>query len=135
RVERGVPQRRDRLDARRLGLQVHGVGRQPRRGRSEAAARARRVLKKCRCHSLCAQCREFFQRVPLDFLKRFALVKKKTEFVRSKRLESEEIAKAVSQCPFSDHKIASPNRQSKITPRSRPAPRALPCQSPASAPR
>src|SRR5438445_4748070 len=134
-VQLGIQQRLALIHAGSLGLQVHGVGAQPRRGRSKADARARRVLKKCQCHSLSAQCREFFQRVPLDFLKRFTLVKKKTEFVRSKRLESEEIAKAVSQCPFSDHKIASPNRQSKITPRGRPAPRALPCQSPASAPR
>src|SRR5260370_24049838 len=112
-IECGVQQRLAFLDAGSLGLQVHSVGAEPRRGRSKADARARGVLEKRQCHRLSAQRRQFFQWMLLDFLKGFALVKKKIKFVRGERFESEEVAKAVSQCPFSDHKIASPNRQSK----------------------
>src|SRR5215813_479954 len=40
----------------------------------------------------------------LDFLERFALIEKKSEFVRRERFQSEQIAEAVSQCPHSNHK-------------------------------
>src|SRR5213075_1879953 len=98
-VERRIQQRLALLDARRFGLQIHRVRAQPRRRRSKADARARRIFEKRQRHGFSAQRRQLFQRVLLDFLERFALVEKKSEFVRRERFESEEIAKAVSQCP------------------------------------
>jgi hypothetical protein len=49
--------------------------------------------------------------VALNFLERLALVEKKCEFVRRERFESKEIAEALSQCPFSDHKRTNSNKK------------------------
>src|SRR6266571_310781 len=74
------------------------------------------------------QRRQLFQRVPLDFLERLALIEKKAEFVRRERFEGEQIAEAVRQCPFSQHKRGNSKMKSKSTPLDPPARRALPCR-------
>jgi hypothetical protein len=40
--------------------------------------------------------------MPLDFLKRLALIQKKAELARRERFEGQQVAKAVSQCPLSE---------------------------------
>src|SRR5260370_36046967 len=76
RVERahGVEQRFALLQAGRLRLEIHLIRSEPRRGRGEADARARRRLEKCQRDGFPAQRREFFQRMALNFLKGFRLV-------------------------------------------------------------
>src|SRR6266481_8739794 len=41
----------------------------------------------------------------LNLLKGFALIEKKAEFVRRERFEGQQIAEAVSQCPFSEGNV------------------------------
>ena len=48
----------------------------------------------------------------LNFLERFALIEKKCEFVRRERFEGEQIAKSLSQCPFSNHRRTNSNKES-----------------------
>jgi len=55
-------------------------------------ARACGILKKCERDRFSAQRREFFQGMALDFLERFALIEKKSKFVRGERFKSQEIA-------------------------------------------
>ncbi len=79
RVERadGIEQRFPFFQARRFRLQIHLVRAQPRRRRGEADARARGRLEKRQRHGFPAQRRQFFQRMPLNFLKGFRLVQQK----------------------------------------------------------
>src|SRR6266702_4411940 len=79
-------------------------------------------------HRLATQRRQLFQRVPLDFLERLALIEKKAKFVRRERFEGEQIAEAVRQCPISQHKRGNSKKKSKSTPLDPPARRALPCR-------
>ncbi len=99
-IEDRVEERLALLQARGLGLQVHGVCAEPRGSGPKTNARARRGFKEGQRHGLAAQRRQLFQGVPLNFLKRLALVEEKAQFVRSKRFEGQQIAEAVSQCPF-----------------------------------
>src|SRR5215472_3133587 len=103
-IECRVEERLALLDARSFGLQIHRVRAQAGRRRSKADARTRGILEKRERHGLAAQRCQLFQGMLLDFLERFALVEKKSEFVRRERFESEQIAEAVSQCPHSNHK-------------------------------
>src|SRR5205814_7529544 len=99
-IEDRVEERLALLQARGLGLQVHGVCAEPRGSGPKTYARARRGFEEGQRHGLAAQRRQLFQGVLLNFLKRLALVEEKAQFVRSKRFESQQIAEAVSQCPF-----------------------------------
>src|SRR6202521_6436211 len=92
------------FEAGGFGLEVHRVRAEPGGGRPKADARARGVFEKGQRNSFSAQGRQLFQRVPLNFLEWLALVEKEGEFVRGERFESEQVAEAVSQCPFSDRK-------------------------------
>ncbi len=63
--------------AGRFRLQVHLVRAEARRRRRETDARARGGLEKRQRHGFAAQRRQFFKRVPLDFLEGFRLVQQK----------------------------------------------------------
>src|ERR1700676_402698 len=91
----GVQQRLAFFQAGRFRLQVHGVRAKSRGGRAKAEARARGVLEKSQGNGLSAKGRKFFQRMALNFLKRFALIEEKCEFVRVERLQRQEVTKTV----------------------------------------
>src|SRR5258708_5124680 len=76
-------------------LEVHGVGAQTRGGRAKADARARGIFEECEGDGLAAEGGEFFQRVTLNFLERLALIEKKSELVRGKRLKGGQMPEVV----------------------------------------
>ncbi len=78
-----------------FSLEVHGVGAQTRGGRAKADARACGIFEECEGDGLAAEGGEFFQRVTLNFLERLALIEKKSELVRGKRLKGEKMAEVV----------------------------------------
>ena len=127
-IENRVEQRLPLFQAGGLRLQVHGVRAEARGGGPKADARARGSFEERQRHGLPAQRRQFFQRMLLNFLERLALVEKKAKFVRGERFEGQQIAEAVSQCPFSNVEPANSSKVSKSSPRGRPARRALPCR-------
>src|SRR2546423_11604973 len=90
-----VEQRLAFFQAGSLRLQVHGVRAKPSGRCTEADARARGILKKRQRHRFSAQRGQLFERMPLDFLEGLALIEEKSQFVRGKRFEGEEIAEAV----------------------------------------
>jgi hypothetical protein len=79
----------------RFGLEVHRVRAETGGGGAEADARTRGIFKEGEGYGFAAKSGEFFERMALDFLKRLALVEKKSKFVRDERFESEKVAKAV----------------------------------------
>ena len=68
---------------------------EPRSSRTEADARACGAFEKGQRNGFPAQGCQFFQRMALNFLKGLALVEKKSEFLRGKRLKRQEIVKAI----------------------------------------
>src|ERR1700682_6409648 len=102
RIERAhrVEQRFAFLQAGGLGLKIHLIGSEPRRGRGGTDSRARRRLEKCQRDGFSAQRGEFFQRMVLNFLKWFRLIQQKYDFFGAKRFDAEHVAEAIWQnCP------------------------------------
>src|SRR6266705_1582012 len=118
-VENRIEKRLALFQAGRFRLQVHRVRAEPRCGCSKADSRACRRFEKRQRHRLPAQRCQFFQGMLLNFLEGFALVEKKSEFVRVERFESQQIAEFDAQCPFSDALPRNSNKFLKSTPRGR----------------
>jgi hypothetical protein len=91
----GIQKRFTLFQAGGFGLQVHGICTEPRGSRTEADARTRGAFEEGQCYSFATQGGELFERMALDFLKGLALVQKKSEFLRGKRLKRQEIVKAI----------------------------------------
>src|SRR5271154_4035011 len=69
-----------------FGLQIHGVRAETGGRRAETDARARGIFEESERYCFATKSGEFFEGVALDFLERFALIEKKSEFVRVERL-------------------------------------------------
>ena len=77
-IECGVEKRLALLEAGGFGLQIHGVRTEARGGGAEADAGASGGFEKGERDGFAAEGRELFQRMALNFLKRFALIEKES---------------------------------------------------------
>jgi hypothetical protein len=87
----GIDERFALLQARRLGLQGHAIGAQPRRSGGEADPRARGRLEKRQGDGFAAQGGQFFERVTLEFLKWLGLIENKKYLGLGESFNSEQV--------------------------------------------
>ncbi len=83
------------LEAGSFSLKIHGVRAETRGGGAETQPRARGILEEGEGDGFTAKSGEFFERVALNFLKRFGLFENKCNFFCTEGFDREQITKAV----------------------------------------